>query len=147
MSKKADFEYIWTDKKRTLFGLPISFTRYFLTESKFITRKGLLTITEDELDLYKVTDKKLVLKLFARIFKCGTVIMNVKDVDTPIKEIKSVKKPREVLALLDKQIDINRDRYNIRGRDMIGGGHPIHPADAMDAFDHDHYDDHFEDHG
>lgn len=137
MSKKADFDYIWTDKKRTLFGLPISFTRYFLTESKFITRKGLLTITEDELDLYKVTDKKLVLKFFARIFKCGTIIMNVKDVDTPIKEIKSVKRPREVLNMLDKQIDINRDKYNIRGRDMIGGGHPIHPADAMDAFDHD----------
>lgn len=143
MSKKADFEYIWSDKKRTLFGLPISFTRYFLTESKFITRKGLLTITEDELDLYKVTDKKLVLKLFPRIFKCGTIVLNVKDVDTPIKEIKTVKKPREVLNLLDKQIDINRDKYNIRGRDMIGGGHPLHPADEMDALDHDDiFDDH-----
>ena len=137
MSKKADYEYIWTDKKRTLFGLPISFTRYFLTESKFITRRGLLTITEDELDLYKVTDKKLVLRFFARIFKCGSIIMNVKDVDTPIKEIRSVKKPREVLNMLDKQIDINRDKYNIRGRDMIGGGHHMHPADAMDAYDHD----------
>ena len=144
MSKKADFDYIWTDKKRTLFGLPISFTRYFLTETKFITRKGLLTVEEDELDLYKVTDKKLVLKLFARMFKCGTVVMNVKDVDTPIKEVKSVKKPREVLAMLDKQIDINRDKYNIRGRDMIGGSHPLPPADMMDAFDHDH--DSFDDH-
>ena len=137
MGKKADFDYIWTDKKRTLFGLPISFTRYFLTETKFITRRGFLSLEEDELDLYKVTDKKLVLKFFARIFKCGTVVMNVKDVDTPIKEIKRVKKPREVLALLDKQIDINRDKYNIRGRDMIGGVHPLPPADAMDAFDHD----------
>ena len=137
MSKKADFDYIWTDKKRTLFGLPISFTRYYLTETKFITRKGFLSLVEDELDLYKVTDKKLVLKLFARMFKCGTIVLNTKDVDTPIKEVKNVKKPREVLSMLDKQIDINRDKYNIRGRDMIGGVHPMHAADAMDAFDQD----------
>ncbi|MBR4554387.1 MAG: PH domain-containing protein [Ruminococcus sp.] len=140
MAKKADFDYIWTDKKRTLFGLPISFTRYFLTETKFITRKGFLSLVEDEMDLYKVTDKKLVLKFFQRIFKCGTIVINVKDIDTPIKEIKSVKKPREVLAMLDKQIDINRDKYNIRGRDMIGGGHHVHPGDVMDAMDHEDMD-------
>lgn len=29
---KADFDYLWTDKKRTIFGLPLSFTRYYLTE-------------------------------------------------------------------------------------------------------------------
>ena len=48
MSKKEEFDYIWTDKKRTLFGLPLSFTRYFLTETKFITRTGFLSIDEDE---------------------------------------------------------------------------------------------------
>jgi hypothetical protein len=52
--KKDVINYIWTDKKRTIFGLPISFTRYFLTEDKFITRKGFLSIEEDELDLYRV---------------------------------------------------------------------------------------------
>lgn len=56
--KKDVINYIWTDKKRTIFGLPISFTRYFLTEDKFITRKGFLSIEEDELDLYRVIDKK-----------------------------------------------------------------------------------------
>lgn len=119
--KKDLFEYIWTDKKRTIFGLPISFTRYFLTETKFITRKGLLSVEEDELELYRVTDKKLVLPFGQRMFGCGTIIMNVRDVDTPVKEIKSVKAPREVLEKLDKYININRDKYRTRGRDMIGG--------------------------
>jgi hypothetical protein len=119
--KKDLFEYIWTDKKRTIFGLPVSFTRYFLTETKFITRKGFLNVEEDELELYKVTDKKLVMPLGQRIFHCSTIILHVKnDVDTPIKEIKSIKNARNVLALIDKQIDINRDKYNIRGRDMYG---------------------------
>ena len=127
--KKDLFEYLWTDKKRTIFGLPISFTRYLLTENKFITRKGFLKIVEDELELYKVTDKKLVLPLGQRIFKCGTIVMHVKDVDTPVKEITSVKQPRKVLEMLDKQINFNRDKYNIRGRDMIGpegGPYDIH---------------------
>lgn len=118
--KNKDIDYIWTGKKRTLFGLPLSFTRYFLTETKFITRKGLLSIEEDELDLYTVTDKKLVLKFSKRIFGCGSIIMHVVDTDTPIKEVESIKQPREVLALLDKHINIQRDRYRTRGRDLIG---------------------------
>lgn len=122
MSKK-DFEYVWTDKKRTIFGLPLSFTRYFLTETKFITRVGLFNLVEDELDLYTVKDKKLILSFSNRIFKCGTIIMYVIDTDTPVKEIKSIKAPRKVLEMLDKHINIQRDRYRTRGRDLIGGGY------------------------
>lgn len=129
--KKDLFEYLWTDKKRTLFGLPLSFTRYFLTESKFITRTGFLSIQEDEFDLYRVIDKKLVLPLGQRMFKCGTIVVNVKDFDTPTKEIKSIKAPRKVLEMLDTQININRDKYRTRGRDMIGG--EIHGG----SFDYD----------
>lgn len=127
--KNFGIEYIWTDKKRTLFGLPISLTRFFLTNTKLITRKGFLKIEEDEVELYRITDKKLVLPLGQRMFKCGTIIMHAKDVDTPIKEIKSVKEPRKVLALLDEYINRNRDKYNIRGRDMMG------PEMHHDAFD------------
>lgn len=121
--KKADFEYIWTDKKRTIFGLPISFTRYFLTKEKFITRKGFFTVVEDEFELYRVTDKKLRLPFFQRLFKCGTILLTVKDVDTPIKDLTSIKEPRKVLNLLDTHINVQRDRYNIRGRDMVGSNH------------------------
>lgn len=128
MSKK-DFEYVWTDKKRTIFGLPLSFTRYFLTETKFITRVGLFNLVEDELDLYTVKDKKLVLSFGNRIFKCGTIIMYVVDTDTPVKEIKSIKAPRKVLELLDKHINIQRDRYRTRGRDLIGGGYDHYDCD------------------
>lgn len=133
--KKDVIDYVWTDKKRTLFGLPLSFTRYFLTENKFITRVGLLSLEEDELDLYTVTDKKLVLPFKQRIFGCGTIILYVRDTDTPIKEIKSVKAPRKVLAELDKYINIQRDRYRTRGRDMIG--YDVHDCDCDDCDDSD----------
>lgn len=117
--KKNDFSYVWTDKKRTLFGLPISFTRYFLTETKFITRKGFLSIDEDEIDLYKITDKKVCFPFFQRMFKCGSIVIYSRDADTPSKEIHCIKNVRKVSELIDKHLTIMRDKYGIRGRDMI----------------------------
>lgn len=119
--KRDVFEYVWTDKKRTFLGLPWSVTRYYLTETKLVTRKGFLSVEEDELELYRVLDKKLVLTAGNRMVGCGTIVLNVRDIDTPIKEIKSVKKPREVMKLLDKYIDMNRDKFNTRGKDLYGG--------------------------
>ncbi len=124
---KDSFSYLWRDRKRTIFGLPWSFTVYYLTETKIVTRTGMLNLAEDELDLYKVTDKKLVLPFWQRIVGCGTVILYVRDTDTPIKELRCVKEPRKVLEMLDKQIDLQRDRWNTRGRDMYGTGmRPMH---------------------
>ncbi|MFT3951583.1 MAG: PH domain-containing protein [Oscillospiraceae bacterium] len=118
--KVKGIDCLWSDKKRTIFGLPISFTRYFLTESKLITRKGFLSLTEDECELYRVSDKKLRLPFFQRLFGCGTILVYVTDVDTPVKEIRCIKAPRDVLEQLDTQINLQRDKYKIRGRDMIG---------------------------
>lgn len=127
MSKTKDgIEYIWTDKKRTIFGLPLSFTRYYLTETQFITRTGILTVEEDEIDIYRITDKKMKLPLFQRLFDCGSIILFSKDVDTPEKEVRSIKNPRQVSDLITACINDQRDRFNIRGRDMMGpaGMHP-----------------------
>ena len=51
-------EIIWTGKK-CIMGMPISFTRYILTDSKLITRVGLLNLKEDEIELYRVYDKSM----------------------------------------------------------------------------------------
>ncbi len=135
--KKNDFKYVWTDKKRTIFGLPISFTRYYLTETKFITRTGLLSIDEDEIDLYKIIDKKVRFPFFQRLFKCGTIIIYSRDADTPSKEVRCIKNVRQVSELLDKHLTIVRDRYGIRGRDMMsyGGCHGDDCTDYSDSYD------------
>lgn len=136
--KKSDFNYVWTDKKRTLFGLPISFTRYFLTETKFITRTGFLSVDEDEIDLYKITDKKVRFPFWQRLVRCGTIIIYSRDADTPSKEIHCVKNVRKVSELIDKYLNIMRDKYGIRGRDMMS----LHGSHDYDSYDsHDGYDD------
>ena len=136
---KIEYDYLWTDKKHTLFGLPLSFTRYILTEKKFITRKGFFNVEEDEFDLYRVIDKKLVLPLGQRMFGCGTVVINVRDNDYPVKEVKCVKAPREFMKILDEAIENARDKYNIRGRDLMYSGvhdHGGHPHDDFDDGDY-----------
>lgn len=111
---------LWKDKKRTLFGLPFSFTTYLLTERKLIIRKGFFNIVEDEVELYRILDKALKVSVGQRIFGCGTVILNSKDVNCPVLLIKSIKKPREFMTLLEEHVDAQRDKYNTRGRDLIG---------------------------
>ena len=133
--RKNEFDYVWTDKKRSIFGLPLTFTRYYLTETKFITRTGFLNIDEDEIDLYKIIDKKVKYPFFQRLVNCGTIIIYSKDADTPSKEVHCIKNARKVSELIDKYLNIMRDRYGIRGRDMLG----LHPG-------HDHDDDGYDDH-
>nr|WP_245339004.1 PH domain-containing protein [Paenibacillus shirakamiensis] len=82
-------------------GLPISFTKYFVYEKRLVTRRGFLNVVEDELDFYKVLDKSITLPFWQRIFGCGSILLNVADVDTPIKELKSIKAPREVYSHID----------------------------------------------
>ncbi len=117
--KKNDIPYVWTDKKRTVFGLPLSFTRYFLTETKLITRKGFFNIDEDELEIYKIDDKKLKFPFGQRIVGCGTIIIYSRDRDTPTKEIKCIKNTRKVSEMIDQYLTAVRDKYGIRGRDLI----------------------------
>ena len=111
---------LWSGKKCIL-GMPISFTRYILTDTTLYTRIGLLNIREDEVELYRIFDKKISFTLGQRIFGCGTIDIVSKDIDTPEKKLISIKKPREVKKILDAVVKEQRDKYYVRGRDMIGG--------------------------
>lgn len=135
-------EVLWTGKK-CICGLPISFTRYILTDTTLYTKVGFLNIHEDEIELYKILDKTMKFTLGQRMVGCGTIIVSAKDKDTPEKEIKSIKKPREVKKLLDEAVKEQRDLYRVRGRDMVGahigddGGYDIDGDDIGDI----HYTD------
>ena len=139
---------IWKDRKRNFLGLPWTFTVYTMAEDRLFVDTGLLTSREDEVRLYRITDLSLTRSLWQRIIGCGTVIIYVRDTDTPQKEVRCIKHPREFLKMLDQQINHERDRYNTRGRDLYGIGKPPHMYHEMhddteacdcDYSDQDHY--------
>ncbi len=123
---KRDYgNVIWTGKKRIL-GMPISFTRYILTDTTLYSKIGLFNIKEDEVELYRVYDKNLTFTLGQRIFGVGTITLISKDIDSPEKKLVSVKKPREVKKFIDDAVKSQRDKYMVRGRDMVGANIEIH---------------------
>ena len=66
-------EYIWKDRKRIL-GMPLSFTRYSLSEDRVFLDTGLLNMNLEEILLYRVRDISLRISLGQRIFAVGTVL-------------------------------------------------------------------------
>ena len=109
----------WAGRKRIM-GMPITLTKYVLTDTKLITVRGLFSLKEDEVELYRVIDKTMNIPLGQRVFGCGTITLTCADSDTPVKDLKSIKKPREVKALIDRYVEEQRKEYRVRGRDMIG---------------------------
>lgn len=110
---------LWAGRKCIL-GMPISFTRYIITDTSLYTKVGFINIKEDEIELYRVYDKQISFTLFQRMVRCGTITIISKDKDTPDKKLISVRHPREVKRILDEAVKVQRDKYYVRGRDMIG---------------------------
>lgn len=123
---------LWAGRKCIL-GLPISFTRYIITDTSLYTKIGFLNIKEDEIELYRVYDKQISFTLFQRMVKCGTITVISKDKDTPDKKLISVRHPREVKRILDEVVKEQRDKYYVRGRDMIGNNLD-HDVELDDGF-------------
>ena len=68
----VSIEYLWKDRKR-YFGLPLSFTRYSLSEDRLFVSEGFLNLKDDEVLLYRVRDIDTRRSLWQRIFGMGTV--------------------------------------------------------------------------
>lgn len=121
---------IWSDRKRTLFGLPLSFTKYTLTDERLIIDAGFLNKREDEVRLYRITDVSLRRSLGQRMFGVGTIHCCSGDKTLGDFDVLNVKNSREVKELLSDQIEKQRDAKRVTSREFIGGS-----TDAFDGYD------------
>ena len=106
-------EYLWKDKKR-YFGMPISFTRYALSEDRLFLSVGFLNIKDDEILLYRVRDIDTQRTLWQRIFGVGTVTVVSSDKTMPNLVLKNVKDPVFVKELLHKQVEEMKIKRRVR---------------------------------
>ena len=123
-------EYLWKDRKR-YFGLPLSFTRYCLSDDRLFVSVGLLNIKDDEILLYRVRDIDTVRTLWQRLFGVGTVTVVSSDKTMPKLELKNIKDPMMVKELLHKQVEEMKIRRRVRVGEIIGN----EVDDADDEFD------------
>lgn len=112
-------EYLWSDKKRTLFGLPISFTKYALNEERLFIETGFLNKTEDEVRLYRIMDVSLRRSFWQRIFGVGTIHCCSADKSMGDFDIISVKNPKDVKEQLSQLIETQRMAKKVTNREFM----------------------------
>ena len=111
---------VWRDRKRIIFGLPWSFTRYCLTEDKLLIDTGFLNRKEEEIRLYRILDITLKRPLSQRIWNLGTIVLNTADKSTPEVAIRRVKNAREFKEMLSEMVEHERDEKRIAAREFMG---------------------------
>ena len=112
-------DYLWKDKKRTLFGLPISFTKYSLTEERLFIEQGFLNKKEDEVRLYRIMDVSLSRSFGQRLFGVGTIHCCSADKSMKDFDILSIKHPKEVKEQLSELVEKQRDAKRVTNREFM----------------------------
>lgn len=121
---------IWKDRKRTLFGLPWSFTRYQLTEDRLFINTGFFKTNEDEVRLYRIMDISLTRTLFQKMFGLGTISCCSADKTLGDFQIRNIKNSREVKELLSQSVEEERTKKRISGREYMTDDNTLEEPDS-----------------
>ncbi|MBN2794564.1 MAG: PH domain-containing protein [Clostridia bacterium] len=129
MSKKnLDPTQLWRDRKRIL-GLPLSFTVYTLKNNRLYLREGFFKTEENELLLYRVLDVKYESTLGNKIFGVGTLTLFTVDETHKQLVLKNIKHPSKVRDLISTEVEKERAKLKIRGREIYGASDAV-PLDV-----------------
>ena len=112
--------YQWKDRRRRL-GLPLSFTRYRLSEDRLFCETGFLNIKSDEVLLYRVRDLQLKMSLFQRLCGVGTICVISSDQSVPHLDLKNVRHPREIKELIHHSVEEAKDKRRMRTMEIMNG--------------------------
>lgn len=112
-------EKLWADRKR-YFGLPLSFTKYSLSENRLFCETGLLHLKEEEVLLYRIRDITLSRSLSQRIFGVGTVCVISSDKTASHLDIINVKNAREVKERIFAKVEEAKEKRRIRATELLG---------------------------
>ncbi len=138
----ATIEYTWKDRKRIL-GMPLTFTRYRMSEDRLFLSTGFLTTKDDEVLLYRVRDISLTITLWQRIFGVGTVTIISSDKTLPTLVLKNIKQPRMIKEKIHQQVE----EMKMRRRMRIGEIMTDQNLNDDDDTDLDRFDEQLQDNG
>ena len=114
-----NIQYLWKDRKR-YFGMPISFTRYQLSDYRLFISVGFLNIKDDEILLYRVRDIDCNRTIGQRIFGVGTITVMSSDKTMPTLTLQNVKDPVFVKELIHKQVEEIKIKRRVRVGEIMG---------------------------
>ncbi len=125
-------EYVWKDRKRFL-GMPLSFTRYAMSDDRLFLSVGCFSIRDEEVLLYRVRDITVTRTLLQRMLGVGTVVVSSSDKTTARLELKNIKNPMAVKELIHQRVEESKLHHRVRVGEIM--------ASNMDNDDFDDTDD------
>ena len=117
--KNIKLEYLWKDRRRRL-GMPLSFTRYSMTEDRLFLETGFFSIKSEEVLLYRVRDISLERKLGQRIFGVGSIKVVSSDKTCPELILKNIKHPKAVKEMIHEQVEEMKTKRRMRFGEISG---------------------------
>lgn len=112
-------KFVWQDRKRIFFGLPWSFTRYFLLRDKLLIDTGFFSRTEDEIRLYRIMDITLRRSLWERMFGLGTIHCCSGDKSSSDFDILHIRDAKHVKEMLSEMVEEERQKRRVGMRELI----------------------------
>ena len=110
---------VWQDRKRIIFGLPWTFTKYVLTKEKLLVQTGILNTKEEEVRLYRIMDVTLRRSLAQRMFGLGTIHCCSADKSTPEFDIKWIPDSAAVKEKLSDLVEAERMAKRVSSREFM----------------------------
>ena len=111
--------FIWKDRKRFL-GMPLSFTRYAISDDRLFLSVGFFSIKDEEVLLYRVRDISSSRSLWQRLFGVGTVTVSSSDKSMPTLVMKNIQRPMAIKELLHQQVEDAKLRRRVRIGEIMG---------------------------
>lgn len=110
---------VWQDRKRIIFGLPWTFTKYVLTGEKLLIQTGVLSTKEEEVRLYRIMDVTLRRSLAQRLFGLGTIHCCSADKSTPEFDIRWIPDAAAVKEKLSDLVEAERMAKRVSSREFM----------------------------
>ena len=128
----ADNPIVWKDRKRIIFGLPWTLTKYALTKEKLFIQTGVFNLKEEEIRLYRIMDVTLRRSLWERLFGLGTIHCCSADKSSPEFDILHIRHSGEIKNMLSDMIEVQRTEKRVSSREFM-----LDEDDSFEAEDRD----------
>lgn len=121
--KKQEIERVeevtlWEDRKRYL-GMPISFTKYRLTNERIFRESGLFVVHIDQTMYYRVQDIQFTRTFWQWFFGVGTVNVISNDKSVPNMELKNIRNAKRVKEIIHRNVEDVRAKMGIKPNEFM----------------------------